>query len=89
MCILRGGPNVDACRKFAKFVANAKRQAVHTKWLAYGPTNPNAYKYIPDERRRVLPTAPENFELSVAVDSVFWGKEKDRAMEMFNDWLLR
>jgi putative spermidine/putrescine transport system substrate-binding protein len=88
MCVLRDGPNVDACRKFAAFCANAKRQAVHTKWLAYGPTNPGAYNHIPDARAAVLPTAPQNFEISTPVDSVFWGKEKDKGMEMFNEWLL-
>jgi putative spermidine/putrescine transport system substrate-binding protein len=88
MCILRGGPNIDACRKFAAFCANAKRQAIHTKWLAYGPTNPGAYDHIPAERAAVLPTSPGNFPKTTRVDSVFWGKEKDKGMELFNDWLL-
>ncbi len=88
MCILRDGPNIDACREFAKFCANAQRQATHTKWLAYGPTNPNAYKTIPAERAAVLPTSPENFPKTTPVDSVFWGKHKDEGMELFNDWLI-
>ena len=88
MCILRDGPNVDACRKFAAFCANAKRQATHTKWLAYGPTNPGAYDTIPAERAAVLPTSPANFAKTTAIDSVFWGKHKDEGMELFNDWLL-
>jgi len=88
MCILRDGPNVDACRKFAAFCANAERQATHTKWLAYGPTNPGAYDHIPAERAALLPTAPQNISVSTPIDSVYWGKEKDNAMEQFNDWLL-
>ena len=34
------------------------RQAIFTKHLAYGPTHPDAYKTIPAERAKVLPTAP-------------------------------
>jgi len=26
--------------------------------------------------------------MSTPVDSVFWGKKKDKGMEMFNEWLL-
>jgi putative spermidine/putrescine transport system substrate-binding protein len=88
MCVLRDGPNVDACRKFAAFCANAERQAVHTRALAYGPTNPGAYDYIPEARANLLPTAPQNIAVSIPADPVYWGSHKDNAMERFNDWLL-
>ena len=44
--IPRGNPKADLARRFVKFCANAKRQAEFTPHLAYGPTNPNAYKFI-------------------------------------------
>ncbi|MBT6118730.1 MAG: extracellular solute-binding protein, partial [Rhodospirillaceae bacterium] len=52
--ILRDGPNVDACREFAAFTARPDRQAEFAKHLAYGPTNPNAYKDIAPERAALL-----------------------------------
>ena len=86
--ILKGGPNVDAARKFVRFCSTGEAQANYTPHLGYGPTNPNAYKNIPAERAAVLPTAPANLEKMVQIDSEFWGKEKDRATELFNGWLL-
>ena len=86
--ILRDGPNVDACREFAKFTARPDRQAEFAKHIAYGPTNPKAYDSITAERAALLPTALANFEQSVPIDSVFWGKNKDQAVELFNGWLL-
>lgn len=87
-CILKGGPKVDAARKFVAFCANAKRQAVHAKYIAYGPVNPMAYDYIDAVRAVVLPTMPVNLDVMSPIDMVFWGKEKDQATELFDAWLL-
>jgi putative spermidine/putrescine transport system substrate-binding protein len=88
MSILKGGPNVDACRKFIRFCANAQRQATLAKHIAVGPTNPNAYKHIPPQRAAVLGTFPKNFEQTIEMDAAFWGKEKDRGVELFDKWLV-
>jgi len=88
MAILKGGPNIDACRKFVKFCANAERQATLAKYIAVGPTNPNAFKHLPPERAAVLGTAPKNFEQSIEMDAAFWGKEKDVGTERFDQWLV-
>ena len=88
-CILKGGPNMDACRKFIAFAAQAERQAAFTPHVSYGPANPNAYKHIPAERAKVLPTNPEHLKKALLIDNDFWGKEKDKAIERFNAWLLQ
>lgn len=87
--ILKGTPNAGLCREFIEFCADAERQAVYTKHVAYGPTNPGAYKYVDKERAKVLPTNPEYFKHMVEVDTEFWGKNKDTASERFNAWLLK
>jgi putative spermidine/putrescine transport system substrate-binding protein len=86
--VLKGGPNVEAARKFVAFCANAKNQAEFAKYLGYGPVNPNAYDHIAPARAAILPTSPGNLEQMTPIDSDFWGKEKDRATELFNGWLL-
>src|SRR3712207_8106611 len=43
-------------------LCRSKRQAEYTKTLAYGPTNPRAYDFIPAERAKLLPTAPAHFD---------------------------
>jgi putative spermidine/putrescine transport system substrate-binding protein len=88
MAILKGGPNIDACRKFIRFCANAERQATLAKHIAVGPTNPNAFKYLAPERAAVLGTERRNFERSIEMDAAFWGKEKDKGTDRFNQWIV-
>jgi putative spermidine/putrescine transport system substrate-binding protein len=86
--ILRGGPNADLCRKFVEFAVDAKRQAAYTPHLSYGPTNPNAYKFVDPKRALILPTHPENYSRSIKVDYAYWGSNKDKVTERFNAWLI-
>ena len=86
--IPKGSPKAELGRKFIKFTANAQRQAQFAAALPYGPTNPKAYDYIPKERAKFLPTAPDNFKLLIQSDNEWWGKNKARAIESFNAWLL-
>ena len=86
--IPKGDPKVDLGKKFIKFCANAKRQAQFASLLPYGPTNPKAYDYIPKERAKYLPTAPDNFKLLLQSNTEWWGKNKEKAIERFNAWLL-
>lgn len=87
--ILKGGPNVDACRKFIKFALNAQRQAAWTKDMTYGPTNPNAYKYIDPKRAELLPTNPKYMQSTLKIDDDYWGKAKDAEITRFNEWVLK
>lgn len=86
--IPKGNPKVDLGRDFIAFCADPERQAEYTKTLAYGPTNPKAYDYIPAERAKYLPTAPEHFEKLILADQDWWGEHKDEAEQKFNEWLL-
>ncbi len=86
--ILKGSPKADLCREFIKFATDAKRQAVFTKQLGYGPTLPAAYNDIPPERAKILPTAPENIKSRLRFDVDYWAKVKDKEIERFNAWIL-
>lgn len=86
--IPKGDPKVELGKKFIKFTANAKRQAEFASALPYGPTNPKAYDFIPKERAQFLPTYPDNFKQLMQSDSAWWGKNKEKAIERFNAWLL-
>jgi putative spermidine/putrescine transport system substrate-binding protein len=84
----KGDPQAVLGKKFVKFCANAKRQAEFASALPYGPTNPKAYDYIPKERAKVLPTAPDNFKKLMQSNNEWWGRNKEKALERFNAWLL-
>ncbi|HUK07893.1 MAG TPA: ABC transporter substrate-binding protein [Stellaceae bacterium] len=86
--IPKGDPKVELGKKFIKYCANAKRQAVFASALPYGPTNPKAYDYIPKDRAKYLPTAPDNFKLLMQSSNEWWGTNKEKAIERFNAWLL-
>jgi len=86
--ILKGTPKGDMCREFIKFATDPAKQAVFTKYLAYGPTHPDAYKSIPEERAKILPTHPDNIKSRAQADNEFWAKHKDKAVERFNAWIV-
>jgi putative spermidine/putrescine transport system substrate-binding protein len=87
-CIIKGTPKADMCREFIKFAVDPARQAAWTKYIAYGPTHPDAYKHIPEARAKALPTYPANQKGAVEVDNPFWSKHKDKITERMNAWLL-
>ncbi|HKM64660.1 MAG TPA: ABC transporter substrate-binding protein [Acidisphaera sp.] len=84
----KGDPHAAMAERFITFCANAKRQADFVSKLAYGPTNPNAYKYIPAERAKLLPTAPGNLKLMLQSNNQWWAQNKGKMLERFNAWLL-
>ncbi|MBK1622598.1 ABC transporter substrate-binding protein [Afifella marina] len=86
--IPKGSPASDEAKKFIAFCADPKRQAEYTKTLAYGPTNPKAYDYIPPERAKFLPTAPAHFDKLILASQEWWGENKEEAEQRFNEWLL-
>jgi putative spermidine/putrescine transport system substrate-binding protein len=87
-CLLKGNPKNDLGRKFIAFAAEAQNQANFTPHVAYGPTNPGAYKFIDPARAEVLPTNPKYFSDMVAIDSGFWGPIKDEAVDRWKSWML-
>lgn len=88
-CILKGTPKGEWVRKFIAFAAEGKSQAGWVEHLAYGPTNPNAFKFIKPERAKLVGTFPEYQSKALLIDNAFWGKEKDKAIDMFNAWMLK
>lgn len=87
--VLKGGPKADAAREFVKFCANPERQAALTHHLSSGPVNPNALKYVEEEKARTYPTWPENLAQLVPIDPSYWAKAEGPALERFNNWLLK
>lgn len=86
--IPKGNPKKDIVQKFIQFCADPERQAEYAKHIAYGPTNPNAYKHIDAKRAEILPTAPSHFSQMIYQDPKYWGPHQEKAIERFNAWLL-
>ena len=86
--IAKGNPKAAIAKRFVAYTANAKRQAVFTKTLAYGPTNPNAYKFIDKETAGKLPTAPDIFPKIILAKEEWWAANRQKAEERFTAWML-
>jgi putative spermidine/putrescine transport system substrate-binding protein len=86
--IPRGCPRADAARQFVRFCAASERQAVFTESLAYGPTNLDAYKSIPADRAKMLPTSPDNLKAMALANEDWWAANRAKVNERFNAWLL-
>ncbi len=87
-CIAKGSPTADIARQFIKFASIAQRQAAFTPYAAYGPTNPNAMKFVDAARAKTLPSFPENAKLTVPTSPAYWGPTQTQLLERFNQWML-
>jgi len=86
-CILKGTPKAAAVREFVAFSMQPEQQAIISKYMTYGPTNPKAYEHIDAKRATLLSTYPDYVKSSRLIDNAFWAKNKDVAIERFNTWL--
>lgn len=86
--IPKGTPRADAARQFVRFCADAKRQALLTRTLAYGPTNKKAFETIPKERATLLPTAPDNIRNMRLPSPQWWEANRQKVTERFNSWII-
>ena len=86
--IPKGCPRAETARAFIRFCADAERQAAYTEILAYGPTNLDAYKTIPEKRASALPTSPANLKQMALASENWWSANRSAATERFNSWIL-
>jgi putative spermidine/putrescine transport system substrate-binding protein len=86
--IPKGNPKTEMGMKLVQFCANPDRQAEFAKHIAYGPTNPNAYKNIDPKRAEILPTSPKHFGSMIYQSEKYWGPNQEKMIERFNAWLL-
>jgi putative spermidine/putrescine transport system substrate-binding protein len=88
-CILSGTPKAKMARDFIAFCMQPQQQAILAKYMTYGPTNPKAYDHIDPKRAMVLSTHPEYRKSALLIDNDYWAKNKDKAIERFDSWMLK
>lgn len=86
--IPKGNPKAKLGMKLIQFTADPARQAEYANHIAYGPTNPNAYKSISKERAAILPTNPDHFDKLIYQSHEYWGPNQEKMIERFNTWIL-
>jgi putative spermidine/putrescine transport system substrate-binding protein len=86
--IPKGNPKAKLGMRLIQFTANPERQAEYAKHIAYGPTNPSAYKSIAKDRAAILPTNPDHFDKLIYQSHEYWGPNQEKMIERFNAWIL-
>jgi putative spermidine/putrescine transport system substrate-binding protein len=86
--IPKGTPRAEMARQFVRFCADAKRQAVMTNTMAYGPTNKKAFESISPKRAPLLPTAPDNIRNMRLPSPQWWADNRQAVTERFNSWII-
>lgn len=88
-CVPSGNPNRDLAMKFIDFAISAKRQGEQMqKYIAYGPTNKDAFKYITPERAKDLPSYPANLKKQFQMDADYWGPKLASLTERWQTWMI-
>jgi putative spermidine/putrescine transport system substrate-binding protein len=86
--IAKGAPKKSLGLEFIRYCADAKRQAAYTPFIASGPTNANAYKYIEPKLADTLPTGPKHVATLLEQNTAWWTDNKEEATSRFNQWLI-
>lgn len=88
LAILKGSPNKENAQKFIAFASRAENMAMWARYLAYGPTNLRAYKFISEERAKLLPTYEDNLRQMTPTNYEYWSQHFTELTERFNSWLI-
>ena len=84
--ILANSPHKEAGFDFIKFASQPEHQSNLPLAIAYGVTHKDAAAKIDPEVLKDLPTAPENLEGAIELDTEFWVENVEPLVERFNAW---
>ena len=82
-----GAPHADAMFALIDLMDRPDRQAVFSKQLPYGPTNPDAFADIDAATRKILPNSPENLPKAVLDNPVAAARQAEELSTKFMAFL--
>jgi putative spermidine/putrescine transport system substrate-binding protein len=86
-CVAKGAPNRDLAWQFIQFAVQAKAQAEFCNRLFYGPTNPEAFKFVNPAIAKEMPTHPQNRKVAVLPDAEWFADNAAKVQERFTQWV--
>jgi putative spermidine/putrescine transport system substrate-binding protein len=86
--IPKGAKNATNAQKFVAYSTMAIPQARVSLGIPYGSVNSGSNQYIPDERQKVLPSAPAIKSQLVSYNYDWWIDNRAKVIDRFNKWLL-
>ena len=95
-CIIKGSKNKEEAYRLINYIMDAKRQACLSSKVPYGPSNREAIKHIDPKIADDLNTSPRNLSVQTWQNVKWWTEKgsdgktnRARAIERFNEWLLK
>ncbi|MBX3550931.1 MAG: ABC transporter substrate-binding protein [Pseudolabrys sp.] len=85
--IAKGTPRAELARKYIKTAVSATALAGFCKSADYGPLNPEAFKVIPENEAKRMPTYPPHYKLAFEQDVLNAGIDFDAVTKRFDQWL--
>jgi putative spermidine/putrescine transport system substrate-binding protein len=87
--VLKDSPNKAAAFDFIAFASKPENQSKLPEYIAYGLTNLEAVKRVPEKYQAELPTVPANLKDAIPLDAGFWTDHSEELTKRFNAWLAR
>ncbi|KAA0972074.1 ABC transporter substrate-binding protein [Aureimonas fodinaquatilis] len=87
--VLKDSPNKDEAFDFIKFASEPENQSKLPEYIAYGLPNIAAGEMLSAEAAAELPTAPQNLEGAITLDTEFWIDNIEELNTRFNAWLAQ
>ncbi len=84
--VAKGAPDIKASWEYIKQSIQPERLADYAQRLPYGPANPEAFKFIPENVAKDLPTYPANLAVGVRIDPA-WGVNYAKLEERYAQWM--
>jgi putative spermidine/putrescine transport system substrate-binding protein len=86
-CVAKGAPNRDLAWQFIQFAVQPKPQAEFCNRLFYGPSNPEAFKFVNPAIADQMPTHPQNRKVAVSPDPEWFADNAAKVQERFTQWV--
>ena len=84
----KGAPNADVAMDFINFATRAVPTANFSRLLPYGPVNRDAFNLLREDRKAILPSAPQNKAVQFTQNWNYWVDNREALSERFENWLL-
>jgi putative spermidine/putrescine transport system substrate-binding protein len=75
--------------KYLAFASDPEIMATQSQYISYGPVHMDAVQYIAPDILKDLPTAPENSDNVLYVDSFWWADNREDLEKRFAAWLAQ
>jgi len=85
----KGAPNRENAMKFTAFITLPVPQARLSMLIPYGFVNNKAVDYLPAERLKLLPTAPDIKKQMYVYNSEWWADNRDKVVSRWASFLLQ